>query len=340
MDKIYKIGILGDGAWGTTLSILLSKKGYPVTLWGNFPEYLRILEEKRENIKYLPGVKIPQKIKIEKDINKVILNSDVVILAIPSKFLRSVLKKVNFQNKKQIFVSVIKGIEDRSLKTVSEIIKEEFGLINFAVLSGPTIANEVVREIPTVAVISSKNEKISKELQEIFFTEYFWVYRNNDVLGVELGGALKNIIAIAAGISDGLGFGANSKAAILTRGLAEIQRLGIKMGAKKRTFFGISGLGDLATTCMSFESRNRTFGERIGMGEKMEDILNEMLDINDKTKIRGIPEGVTAVRAVYKLSKNYNVSMPITNEVYDVLYKNKPPRVALKNLMLRSKKKE
>jgi len=208
------------------------------------------------------------------------------------------------------------------------------------VLSGPTIASEVARKIPTVAVVASKNKRISEKLQEIFFTEYFRVYRNDDVLGVELGGALKNIIAIAAGISDGLGFGTNTKAAILARGIVEIQRLGVKMGAKKRTFFGISGLGDLATTCMSFESRNRTFGERIGRGEKMRDILKSMLDAREGVKVRGIPEGASTVGAVYKLAQRCGVQMPITNEVYRVLYKNKSPKRALKDLMLRSKKKE
>jgi len=214
---------------------------------------------------------------------------------------------------------------------MSEIIKEELPGVCQAVLSGPTIAPEVARKLPAVAVIASSNINIAKKLQRIFSTDFFRIYTSSDMVGVELGGALKNIIAIAAGISDGLGFGANAKAAILSRGIVEIQRLGKKLGAEKRTFWGISGLGDLSTTCISQESRNRTLGERIGKREKLKDILSSMVNV---------AEGVTTTEAAYRLSKIYSVDMPITKEIYLILYKNKSPQKAIQSLMQRKRKRE
>lgn len=342
MFQALRIAVIGDGAWGTTLAILLSKKGYPVTLWGNFPGYLQFLDKKRENVKYLPGIKIPRRIKIEEDIQKAVEEVEIVVLAVPSKYFRRVIQKIKgVKTKGKIFLSVAKGIEDGTLKRMSEVVKEELGRnTSLAVLSGPTIAPEIVRRIPSVAVVASKNFKIVKLLQEVFSTNFFRLYTSDDIIGVELGGALKNIIAIAAGVSDGLGFGANTKAAILSRGLVEIQRLGFKMGAKKRTFHGISGLGDLAVTCISPQSRNRTLGERIGRGEKLKNILKSMKEAKKDIKVRGIPEGVTTVKAVFKLGKIYNVDMPITKEVYFTLYKNKSPRKAVRDLMQRPMKRE
>jgi glycerol-3-phosphate dehydrogenase (NAD(P)+) len=327
-----KIGVLGDGGWGTTLALHLFKKGYGVCLWGAFPEYVEVLKVKRENLKFLPGIKIPKEISISSDLKDVIEKSELLILAIPSLFMRSVLKKVKtFNLKNKIILSVTKGIENNTLMRMSEVIQEELGNVNLAVLSGPTIAYEVARGVPTTCVIASKDEKLSNSLQEIFMTERFRVYTNSDLVGVELGGALKNTIAIACGISDGLGYGANTKAALLARGLVEITGLGIAMGAKKETFSGISGLGDLVTTCISPYSRNRTVGERIGRGEKLKDILSSM---------EMVAEGVYTTKSAYKLSLKYNVELPITKEVYLVLYRNKKPLKAVDDLMRREKKKE
>jgi len=326
-----KVTILGDGAWATTLGILLNKNGHKVTIWSNFPDYLDELNLKRVNEKYLPGFSIPKEISFEKDINEAVLSSDIVVDAIPSKFYRSVLKKINCDVSDKIFVNVSKGIEQKSLKRMTEIIKEELGKVKTCILSGPTIAIEVVEEMPAVAISASNNLKIAKTIQELFFNQNFRVYTSEDPLGVELCGALKNVIAIVAGISDGLGFGANAKAAILSRGVVEIARLGQVMGAKKKTFFGIAGLGDLSTTCISPESRNRTLGERIGRGERLEEIINST---------NSVIEGVTTTEAVYNLSKKYNIDMPITNQVYMILYHKKDPKKALVDLMLRSKKGE
>jgi glycerol-3-phosphate dehydrogenase (NAD(P)+) len=326
-----KVTILGDGAWATTLGILLNKNGHKVTIWSNFPDYLDELNLKKVNEKYLPGFSIPKEISFEKDINEAVLSSDIIVDAIPSKFYRSVLKKINCDVSDKIFVNVSKGIEQKSLKRMTEIIKEELGKVKTCILSGPTIAIEVAEEMPAVAISASNNLKIAKTIQELFFNQNFRVYTSEDPLGVELCGALKNVIAIVAGISDGLGFGANAKAAILSRGIVEIARLGQVMGAKKKTFFGIAGLGDLSTTCISPESRNRTLGERIGRGEKLEEIINST---------NSVIEGVTTTEAVYNLSKKYNIDMPITNQVYMILYHKKDPKKALVDLMLRSKKGE
>jgi len=336
MDKIQKtnITILGDGAWATTLAIVLSKNGHKVFIWSAFPEHLEELNKKRENKKYLPGIKIPENIIFEKDLKLAIEKSDWIIFAIPSKFFRSVAKKIkenSIRLKGKVFINVAKGLEQKTLMRMTEIIKSELGNVAVAVLSGPSIAIEVAKGLPVLVVAASKNHEIAKKIQHIFSNEYFRVYTSTDVVGVELGGPLKNIIAIVAGISDGLGFGSNAKAAILSRGLAEIQRLGIKMGAKKKTFSGLAGLGDLSTTCISPESRNRTFGERIAKGEKMAEIIKST---------NSIIEGATTTEAVYQLSKKYKVEMPITEQVYQVLYKNKAPQVALKDLMTRKRKPE
>ncbi len=326
-----KITILGDGAWATTLALILSKNGHNVTMWSAFPEYLEELDSKRVNEKYLPNFSISQNIEFDKNIDSAILKSEIIVDAIPSKFYRSVLKKIGVDVSQKIFVNVSKGIEQNTLKRMTEIIYEELGGVRTCILSGPTIASEVASEMPAVAASASSDYETSKIIQEIFFNENFRVYTNNDPLGVELCGALKNVIAIVAGISDGLGFGANAKSAILTRGIVEITRLGESMGAKKETFYGVAGLGDLATTCMSLESRNRTFGEKIGKGQKFEDILNST---------NSVIEGATTTEAVYNLSKKFNIEMPITTQVYMILYNGKDPRKALVDLMLRKKKGE
>lgn len=331
--KKTNIAVLGDGGWGTTLAILLSKKGFEVTLWGAFADYAACLDKKRVNSRFLPGIPIPKGIEITSDLERAVTDKVLIVLAVPSQHLRGVLRKIkkNSLRRDSVFLSVAKGIEVSSLKRMSELIREELGGVKIAVLSGPTIAHEVAKEIPTTAVIASAEEKLSKYLQGIFMTERFRVYTNNDMVGVELGGSLKNIIAIACGISDGLGFGTNTKAAILARGLVEISRLGSAMGAKAHTFSGISGLGDLVTTCVSLHSRNRSVGEQIGRGRPLKQIEAHM---------QMVAEGVPTTKSAYALSRKYRVQMPITREIYAVLYKNKPPLEAVRDLMTRSKKEE
>jgi len=333
MGKRSNIIVLGDGGWGTTLAILLSRKGFKVTLWGAFSDYVEFLNKKRVNIKFLPGVKIPSDIKISSDLKSSISGKDLAVLAVPSQHLRSVLRKVkrcpDFH--KLVYLSATKGIELKTFKRMSEVIHEELGNVKVAVLSGPTIAHEVVCGIPTTAVIASRDKLLRKHLQNIFMSERFRIYTNSDVTGVELGGSLKNVIAIACGISDGLGFGTNAKAALLARGLAEISRLGASMGAKVNTFSGISGLGDLVTTCISPYSRNRFVGEAIGKGKSLAVITKSM---------QMVAEGVPTAKCTYALSVRYGVDMPIIKEVYNVLYRNKSPLLAVKDLMKRQKKEE
>lgn len=273
-ERQINIAVLGDGGWGTTLAILLANKGYQTTIWSAFKDYASILDKKRVNDKFLRGIKIPHSIKITADIEVAVKDANLIVLAIPSQYLRSVLKQLKKQavSKSAIYLSAAKGIEIGSLLRMSEVIHDELGPVNMAVLSGPTIAHEVAIGIPSTAVIASHSQGIRKHLQDIFTTERFRIYTSDDVAGVELGGSLKNVIAIACGISDGLGFGSNTKAALLSRGLAEIARLGSSQGAKIKTFSGISGLGDLVTTCISPYSRNRFVGEQIGKGKRYADI--------------------------------------------------------------------
>ena len=328
----FRIGVLGDGGWGTTLAILLSKKGCKVSLWGAFEDYLKEISDKRINYKFLPGIKIPSGIEIEPDIKKSVIQKDIVVLAAPSQHTRPVLKKIKtYVSKQTIYVSVTKGIEIGSCKRISQVILEELGKVKLAVLSGPTIAMEVAKGIPTTAVAASADKNVRKTIQEVFSTERFRVYTNPDVIGVELGGSLKNVIAIACGVSDGLGFGTNTKAAILTRGLAEISRLGKVMGANEQTFSGISGLGDLVTTCISEQSRNRSVGELLGKGKSPAEILKDM---------QMVAEGVPTAKSAYALSLKYKTEMPIITEIYRLLYKNKSAQLAVKDLMSRRSKEE
>ncbi|MDO8525792.1 MAG: NAD(P)H-dependent glycerol-3-phosphate dehydrogenase [Candidatus Omnitrophota bacterium] len=327
---IKHISIIGDGGWGTTLAVLLSNKGFNVTVWGAFPDYAEILKSKRENVKFLPGVKIPDNVQFTASMDEAVNGKDIIILAAPSQFARGVLTILKMENITcKRFVSVTKGIENNTLKRVSEIVYDVLGRQPLAVLSGPTIALEVANGAPTTVVAASDDPGLAKEIQELFMTERFRVYTSSDVIGVELGGSLKNIIAIAAGVLDALGYGANAKAALLTRGLAEIVRLGVAMGAKRETFYGLSGLGDLTTTCISRYSRNRWLGEEIGKGKKLKDILSET-DM--------VVEGVATAKSAYDLSKKYKAEMPITTEIYRVLYENKDPKRAVHDLMTRAPK--
>lgn len=333
IEKMRKIAVLGDGGWGTTLAVLLAKKGFGVCLWGAFKENILAIRKARVNQKFLRGVKLPASIELTADLASSVEAADLIVLAIPSQFIRKALGRLKDINISGIpILSVTKGIETRTLMRISEVIKEELGEdTKLAVLSGPTIALEVAKELPTTAVISSRDMMLARALQYIFMTGRFRIYTNPDMAGVELGGSLKNVIAIACGISDGLGFGANTKAALLTRGLVEISRLGTAMGARKETFSGISGLGDLVTTCISQYSRNRSVGEQIGRGRRLKEILSQM-DM--------VAEGVATAKSAYLLSKKYNVSMPITEQVYAVLYKNKDPKRAVNDLMTREGKEE
>ena len=328
-----KVAVLGDGGWGTTLAILLENKGFSVTLWGVFRDYVSYLEIKRVNTKFLPGVKLPLALNITSDLKEALADKDLIILAIPSQYMRGVLRKIKKIKYScgAMYLSVTKGIETGSLKRMSEVIHEELGRVKLAVLSGPTIAHEVARGVPTTAVVASPDKKIRRQLQDIFITPSFRIYTNTDMVGVELGGSFKNVIAIACGISDGLGFGTNTKAAILSRGLAEISRLGQAMGARPETFSGISGLGDLVTTCISLYSRNRFVGEQVGKGKALKKI---------KSGMQMIAEGVPTAKSAYALSLKYKIDTPITKEVYNVLYRNKSPLQAVKDLMTRQKKEE
>ncbi|MFH1519928.1 MAG: NAD(P)H-dependent glycerol-3-phosphate dehydrogenase [Candidatus Omnitrophota bacterium] len=328
-----KVSIIGAGNWGTTLGVILSKKGVAVELHSVFREHNLQMQRLRENKLFLKGVKFPQQLQINPSLKET-LDNKVIIIAIPVKFTLKVLKKIKRQKilfKNKIFVSVSKGIEAKSLKRVSQLLKEELAVSRIAVLSGPNIAWEVLNEVPSTSILACKNKSIGRKLQSLFNTPSFRVYLHQDVVGVELGGALKNVIALACGISDGLKFGTNTKAALVTRGLAEITRLGEKIGAKASTFWGISGLGDLVTTCFSPYSRNRVVGEAIGRGEKIKDVT---------LKMKMVAEGVETVKSAFSLSKKLNIDMPITREVYLVLYRGKSPKKAVVDLMQRPLKAE
>ena len=327
-----KIAIVGDGGWGTALAVLLSRKKIDVNLWGAFPDYVRVMNRTRKNEKFLPGITIPRSVEISDDLALTLNKARVIILAVPSQYMRGILKKIKkFNTSRSLFLSVAKGLEYKSNSIMSELIKEELNCRNPAVLSGPNIAYEVARGIPSAGVCACTKKNTAAAIQDIFMQKSFRVYTNRDVKGVELAGAFKNIIAIACGISDGLGFGINTKSALLTRGLAEITRLGSVMGAQKKTFNGLAGMGDLITTCMSSRSRNRWLGEELGKGNSISSVLK-------KTEM--IIEGVIAAKTVVKLSKKYRVTLPITQEVYSVLFEHKKPKAALESLMLRAKKNE
>ncbi|UJS19158.1 MAG: NAD(P)-dependent glycerol-3-phosphate dehydrogenase [Candidatus Brocadia sp.] len=329
---IKKIAVLGNGGWGTTLAILLHKKGYGVTLWGANASYVDCLKEKRENVKFLKGITIPSGISLTSDISPELKDNHLVVSATPTPYLRSVLTKFLDVFSPEIpMVSVTKGIENDTLMTPSEIITNVLGKRPVSLLLGPSHAEEVAHGVPTTVVVSSKDDTLARIVQGVFTTDRFRVYTNPDVTGVELGAAMKNVIAIAAGICDGLKFGDNSKAALISRGLAEISRLGIAMGAEKSTFSGLTGLGDLITTCISPYGRNRRVGEQIGKGKKLQEILETM---------EQIAEGVWTTKSVMALSRKFSVEMPITKEIYAVLFLNKNPLEAVSNLMMRAPRSE
>ncbi len=330
--RIRNIAVIGNGGWGTTLAIHLARKGYEIRLWGAFPEDIREIKHTRFNAKFLPGIKIPHQVILEENLQEAIVNAQVIVLATPSQYISSVLKQIKKCDLSgKIFLSVIKGIDPLTLRRMSEVIYRELGRVRLAVLSGPNIAGEVARGIPSTAVIASQDRNIAGELQKLFHSPTFRIYTNSDVVGVEMGGSLKNVIAIACGVCDGLGFGTNTKAALLTRGLAEIARLGIALGARRETFAGLSGLGDLVTTCYNQQSRNRSVGEELGKGKRIRAIVSSM---------NTVAEGVPTVKAAYQLAKKYKVSVPVTTEVFKIIYKHKNPKTAVKDLMTRKIKPE
>jgi glycerol-3-phosphate dehydrogenase (NAD(P)+) len=330
-----KISVLGAGGWGTTLSVLLHYNGHNVTLWEVKRSYAKDLLKKRENIQYLPGIKIPNEILITHDLDEASDDKNLIVLAVPSQFLRGVVDKIKYSNiKNSILVSVSKGIENKSLLTMSLMLKDVHPLLDdsqIGALSGPSHAEEVSRRIPTAVVAASRDLDTATSIQAAFITSYFRVYSSTDILGVELGGAFKNVIAIGAGIIDGAGFGDNTKAAIMTRGVAEISRLGLALGAQPETFAGLSGMGDLIVTCMSRHSRNRFVGEQIGKGKTLKQVLKQM-DM--------VAEGVETSRSASELAKKYEVETPITNEVYKILFEDKDPIKATTDLMTRDMKTE
>jgi glycerol-3-phosphate dehydrogenase (NAD(P)+) len=330
-----KISVLGAGGWGTTLAILLYYNGHDVTLWEFQKKYAKTLDKTRENKIFLPGVKIPNEIVITHDLEEASSNKNLLVLAVPSQFLRSVVKNLRPSVIKDVvFVNVAKGIENKSLMTMSQMLKDEIPSLDegqIGVLSGPSHAEEVSRRIPTAVVAASKNHDTSKTIQSAFMTSYFRVYSSTDPLGVELGGSFKNVIAIGAGIIDGAKFGDNTKAAIMTRGVAEIARLGVALGAAPETFAGLSGMGDLIVTCMSRHSRNRYVGEQIGAGKKLKEVLKSM---------EMVAEGVETSRSASQLAEKYEVETPITNEVYKILFEDKDPVKATTDLMTRDMRME
>ncbi|GAA0176971.1 NAD(P)H-dependent glycerol-3-phosphate dehydrogenase [Clostridium sediminicola] len=327
-----KITFIGAGSFGTALAVTLSKKGYDIKMWDRSPHTIDDINIKKENIKYLPNVILPSNIYATCDIHEAIEDSKIIVLAIPSHAIREVCCKLKpFTHDYQIIVNIAKGIEEGTHKRLSEIVEDELPANPVVVLSGPSHAEEVAQDLPTTLVAASKNNAYAMYIQEIFTTSKLRVYTNDDIIGVEIGAAVKNIIALAAGVSDGIGFGDNTKAALMTRGISEIKRIGEKLGGKKETFSGLTGIGDLIVTCTSMHSRNRRAGILIGKGASYEKAIEE---------VGMVVEGIKACRAFYKLKEELEVSMPITDALYNVLFNEKEPKYAVYELMTREKKHE
>ncbi len=333
--KNIKIGVIGAGSWGTALANLLALKGFAVDLWVFEEEVCRQISEQGENIDFLPEIKLSENIFPSNDIERAVAEKNFLLIATPSHVFRDTAQKMaEFLEKDAIVVSASKGIENKTRVTMSGIMKEIFLKIsgkNLAVLSGPSFAREVGMRLPTVITAASADPETAAFVQRLFAAPYFRVYTSGDVIGAELGGAVKNVIAIAAGMADGMGLGLNARAALITRGLAEISRLGIKLGANSHTFAGPAGAGDLILTCTGNLSRNHTVGKKIGEGKKIEDILSGM---------RMVAEGVKTAKSVYNLSIKLGVEMPISHEIYRILYEDISPKEALKRLMSRDLRHE
>jgi glycerol-3-phosphate dehydrogenase (NAD(P)+) len=331
--KSVKIGIIGAGGWGTALASILVINNHNITLWAYEPHVADEINKFHTNSIFLKGVSISEKVKATTKLEN-LAESEVLVIATPTPFIRSTLIPLKeFINSNTKIVNGAKGIENKSLMRVSEIIFDTLKTTpdNYTILTGPSHAEEVARKMPTTVVAASDNYALAKEIQNIMSTPNFRVYTTDDVIGCEIGGALKNVIAIAAGIIDGLGLGDNTKAALITRGLAEISRLGVALGANPQTFSGLSGLGDLFVTCNSKHSRNRFVGEQIGLGKTLENITNEM---------EMVAEGIFTAQSAYFLGKKHNVEMPITEQVYNILFEKKEPLHAISHLMTRQSKRE
>ncbi|MEA2068931.1 MAG: NAD(P)H-dependent glycerol-3-phosphate dehydrogenase [Verrucomicrobiota bacterium] len=326
-----KVAVIGDGGWGTALAMVLDRNGHETTVWGPFPEYLEEIKSSGENTTYLPGVGIPESLNWIAGYEEAVKDAGLVVLVVPSRFYRSVVEAFKpFIPEGALVVSATKGLDEQTLERMSEVA-EKILERQVAVLSGPSHAEEVARGVPCAVAIAASDHSIAEQIQQLFVNDAFRVYTLEDVVGVELGGALKNVVAVAAGISDGLGFGDNTKAALMTRGIAEITRLGAALGAQPETFMGLSGIGDLMVTCMSRHSRNRSVGERLGQGETIEEIMASM---------KMVAEGIWNCHAAKELADDLGVSVPITEQVNAVVHEGKDPRQAMLDLMARAPKPE
>jgi len=329
-----KISVLSDGGWGTTLAMVLVDNGHSVTLWGPFPEYVEEMRRTRRNEKFLKSVTLPDALVLESDLARACDGVEIVVLAAPSQFMRGTLERLRAVPRPAdlIYVNVAKGIEVDSCKRMSEIVAEVLGDVRYAILSGPSHAEEVSRKIPTVVMTASRDAAAARSVQQAFMNQYLRIYTSDDVVGAELGGSLKNVLALAAGILDGMGLGDNTKAALMTRGIVEMARLGEALGGRAETFSGLSGIGDLIVTCTSRHSRNRHVGEELGRGRKLAEIQREMGMV--------VAEGVKTASSAYALARKAGVDTPIVDEVHAVLYEDKDPRVAIRDLMQRDPKSE
>ena len=330
-----KVAVLGSGSWGTALAAVLASNGHDCTLWSRRAEQASEITESHTNEQYLPGAVLPELLKAEHDLAKAVSGASVIVMAVPTKGIREVCRALNgVLDRPVLFAHVSKGIEPDTHKRISEVMEEELDQSvceGIAVLSGPSHAEEVIRNQPTTVTAAAKDMEHARRVQDLFMNQDFRVYTNDDVVGVEIGGALKNVIALAAGVTDGLGFGDNAKAALITRGLAEITRLGVAMGANPLTFSGLSGLGDLIVTCTSVHSRNWRAGNMLGQGKTLEEVLDSM---------GMVVEGVRTTKAAHQLSVECGVPMPITEALYAVLFEGEKPRDMVDLLMGRMKKHE
>jgi glycerol-3-phosphate dehydrogenase (NAD(P)+) len=327
-----KVTVIGDGGFGTAIALVLHEKEHDVTVWGRDPDHVEAIRQKRENARYLKGVPLPKGLRFETDAEAALAGASIVVNAVPTQFVRSVFDRVGeYVPKRAQLLSLSKGVEVRTLLRPSQILNELCPGRAVAVLSGPSHAEEVARRFPASVVIAAKSHPLARKLQTALTTPRFRVYTNVDPVGVELAGALKNVVAIAAGVCDGLGFGDNAKAALVTRGLVEIGRLAHKMGARRATFAGLAGMGDLVTTAFSRHGRNRAVGEKLGQGKTLREILDRM---------NMVAEGVETTRSTLALARRYRVDMPIAREVYEILFEEKSPLDALTSLMTRSTKTE
>jgi glycerol-3-phosphate dehydrogenase (NAD(P)+) len=326
------ITVLGAGSWGTALSVVLANNGHQVTLWSHRQEEAVRIQEEREQSLKLPGVKLPDSITVTADLEKAIAGNDAIILAVPSTAVRTTAAKIReYVKEGQMIVCVAKGIEDETFLTLTEIIEEEIKGVKACVLSGPSHAEEVGRKMPTTVVAGAKQKEDALYIQDLFMNEYFRVYTSPDVVGIEMGGALKNVIALAAGIADGLGYGDNSKAALITRGISELTRLGTALGGKAETFSGLTGVGDLIVTCTSVHSRNHRAGELIGKGYTAKEAMDE---------VKMVVEGVNSAKAALKLARKKGVNVPIIEKINAVLFEDKKAKDAVTELLMRDRRKE